>query len=54
MNGENEKNVGNSRGSGRNAWRVNGLCLQDYPGAERRIESKGLSDNLRQGSDKIL
>lgn len=41
MNGENEKNVCNSRGSGRNAWRINGLCLQDYPGLNEELKAKG-------------
>lgn len=34
MNGEIKKDVCNGRASGSNAWRINGLCLQDYPGTE--------------------
>lgn len=41
MNGENEKNVCNSRGSGRNAWCVNGLRYKIIRGLNEELRAKG-------------
>lgn len=41
MNGEIKEDVCNGRGSGGNAWRINGLCLQDYPGLNEALKAKG-------------